>query len=105
MKIYICLSKLSNEILTSSDFFSSFNNMNNEDKAAGHRNHNYSYAADGSRYHGKIRRKKQLAPKDITLSKSSRLRSAFLHSFLVIFFYNLPEKIEVLLSFLFDTVF
>lgn len=79
MTIYICRSKLSNEILTSSDFFSSFNNMNNEDKMAGLRNHNYSYAADGNRYHGKIRRKKQLAPKDITLGKLFRLRFAFLH--------------------------
>jgi hypothetical protein len=43
--------------------------MTNEDKIASFRNHNYAYAADGSRYHGKIKRKKLIAPKDITLGK------------------------------------
>ena len=73
MRIYICLSKLSTKI-TSSDFLSSFNQMTNEDKIASFRNHNYAYAADGSRYHGKIKRKKLIAPKDITLGKLFKFR-------------------------------
>ena len=50
------------------DFFSSYNNMD-ERRPSGQRNNHYGYPGDRSRYNGKVKRKKSMAPKDITLGK------------------------------------